>query len=293
MARTQALAASTAVEAALIGPTRHVDVIAATADAAYLRVHDDAGTIMCLATPNAIRVPCAVVAVPPGARAALPSLSADERGTVGDGSLVVGGAAYRVTRWWRPPRPRGLGVVAPGTVAAAVHWLTGRVADPLDSPGRDAVADLMTSLVHGTSPAQAVARLLGRGPGLTPIGDDVLAAALVCLHALGSPAAGPLAAAVTTAAPDATTAVSAALLRHAARGECIPQLAELLDALAAGVADPAAGPLPRAAGGLLAVGHSSGAGLLHGVLIAVTAVHRARGGGRRIEARTTASQEAA
>jgi hypothetical protein len=220
-------------------------------------------------------------------------LEPDENGTVGDSSLTVGSTTFRVTRWWRPPHARSLRTAPPITVAAAVHWLTGRVADPLDAHGREAVADLMDALMHGTPPEPAVARLLGRGPGLTPLGDDVLAAAMVCLHSLGSPAGGALAAAVNAAAPDATTAVSAALLRHAARGECIPQLAELLDALAAGVADPATGPLPRAAGGLLAVGHSSGAGLLHGVLVAVTAVHLALAGRRIDHRRAAASQEAA
>jgi hypothetical protein len=272
---------------------RPVTVIASTGEAAYLRVQDDAGTIICLATPHAVRVPCAAIAAS-APRAGLPVLEPDEVGTVGDCALTIGSTTFRVARWWRPSRARSLRAASPRTVTAAVHWLTGRVADPLDAAGREAVSDLMDALMHGTSPEPAVARLLGRGPGLTPLGDDVLAAAMVCLHALGSPASGALAAAVNAAAPDATTAVSAALLRHAARGECIPQLAELLDALAAGVADPATGPLPRAAGGLLAVGHSSGAGLLHGVLVAVTAVHLALAGGRRIDhRRTAASQEAA
>jgi hypothetical protein len=149
-----------------------------------------------------------------------------------------------------------------------VRWLTGRVADPLDADSRAAVADLVQALGSGGSPADAVHRLLGRGPGLTPTGDDVLAGALVTLHALGAPAVGPLAEVVTAAAPGATTTVSAALLAHAARGECIPQLADLVEAVGDGDA------LPRAAGALLAVGHCSGAGLLHGVLVALAIAHR-------------------
>src|SRR5262249_39110492 len=147
-------------------------------------------------------------------------------GTVGGGVLVVGGSTYRVSRWWRPPRPRGLGAVPPARLAGAVRWLTGRVADPLDTPGPAAGAGLVSALGAGESPAPAVAQLLGRGPGLTPTGDDVLAGALVALSALGAPAAVVLADAVTAAAPGATTTVSAALLTHAARGECIPQLAD-------------------------------------------------------------------
>jgi hypothetical protein len=147
------------------------------------------------------------------------------------------------------------------------------VADPLDGQGRAAVADLVQALKMGSSPDAAVARLLGRGPGLTPTGDDVLAGALVSLNALGAPAAGSLAAAVAASAPTATTKVSVALLRHAARGECIPQLADLLEAVSHGTDSGAASPLPRAAGALLAVGHCSGAGLLHGVLVGFAIAH--------------------
>src|SRR6188472_3568553 len=128
MARTQPLAASTAVESALIGPIRPVTVIASTGEAAYLRVQDDAGTIICLATPHAVRVPCAAIWVSTAASAGgprLPVLEPDEHGTVGDSSLSIGSTTFRVTRWWRPSRARSLRAAPPVTVAAAVHWLTG------------------------------------------------------------------------------------------------------------------------------------------------------------------------
>ncbi len=105
--------------------------------------------------------------------------------------------------------------------------------------------------------------LLGLGPGLTPAGDDVLAGALVTLVAAADPRAVALRAGVRAAAPQRTTAVSAALLRHAGRGECGPELADLLRALA-GAADPVV-----ALGRLCAVGHSSGAALAWGVLLAL------------------------
>jgi hypothetical protein len=218
-----------------------------------------------LVTPTAVRVPCALVLdgkLPPQ----LPD--AGTIATVGNGVVVADGAVFRVARWWRPPRPRGLGAVAPATLAHAGRWLGGSVADPLDPGGRAAVAELVEALGSGEPVEPAVSRLLGRGPGLTPTGDDVLAGALVCLSALGSPAAATLGGAVLAAAPDATTAVSVGLLRHAVRGECIPQLADLLDTIARDMSG-----LPRAAGGLLAVGHCSGAGLLHGVLVALAIAH--------------------
>ncbi len=245
-------------------------VVASTAQATYVTVAGSERTILCIAAADAVRVPCAVVIE---AKSHPVQSPAGTIGTVGGGVLVVGDVTYRVSRWWRPPRPRGLGAVPPARLAGAVRWLNGRVADPLDAAGRAAVADLVQALGAGESPAPAVAQLLGRGPGLTPTGDDVLAGALVALAALGAPAAAGLGDAVTAAAPAATTTVSAALLAHAARGECIPQLADLVEAIGAEGGDPAAGALPRTAGALLAVGHCSGAGLLHGVLVGLAIAH--------------------
>jgi hypothetical protein len=295
MRRSLPIAASAAVELPLVGPPVPATVVAATNLATYLEVHDDDRTIVCLAAASAVRVPCAAVLAP---NLFPPQLPPGTIGTVGNGSIHLSGVEFRVNRWWRPPRPHGLGAVSPAQVSSAVRWLTGRVADPLDGPGRTAVAELVLALSAAasalprpttatapprptTDPAlprppaatdlidDAVRRLLGRGPGLTPTGDDVLAGALVSLTALGSPAAAPLARSVLTAAPDATTTVSVALLRHATRGVCIPQLADLLAALSP--SDQTT--LPRAAGALLAVGHCSGAGLLHGALVGLAIAH--------------------
>jgi hypothetical protein len=260
----------------LVGPARAATVVAATPHAVYLEAADPDGTILCLAAPGAVRVPCALVlekALPPQ-----PPLGTQAE--IGTGNVSIQDSTFRVQRWWRPPRPRGLGAVPPARLGAAVRWLTGRVADPLDAGGRGAVEDLVATLAAGQTPDAPVARLLGRGPGLTPTGDDVLAAALVTLHAFGSPAAPRLADAVRSRAPGATTTVSAALLRHAADGRCIPQLADLLAAIGGTTNHPSiqlssdrAETLPRAAGALLAVGNCSGAGLLHGVLVAVAIAH--------------------
>ncbi len=269
MGRPYLVAASSAVELALVGPQRPVTVVAATTQATYITVGGPDRTIICIAAADAVRVPCAVV-IEAKAQPAPPATGTI--GSVGGGVLTIGTTTFRVSRWWRPPRPRGLGAVPPARLAGAVRWLIGRVADPLDAEARAAVADLVQSLSAGTSPAPSLGRLLGRGPGLTPTGDDVLAGALVVLSALGAPAASILASAVTTAAPTATTTVSAALLTHAARGECIPQLAELIETIGA-APDPNGGALARAAGALLAVGHCSGAGLLHGVLVGLAIAH--------------------
>ncbi|MFN2478623.1 MAG: DUF2877 domain-containing protein [Pseudonocardiaceae bacterium] len=107
--------------------------------------------------------------------------------------------------------------------------------------------------------ATLAARLGGRGPGLTPAGDDVLAGALLAARARCGPAAEPelsaVAASVRTAEP------AAAFLTWAARGQCIEPAHAVLLALAARD-EPRA---HAAAARLVAVGASSGAALLAGL----------------------------
>lgn len=220
------MAASSVTASLLTGPRRPVELVAATAQAAYLATGDPDLPALCLCADTAVRVPCALVLGGP-----LPALDAAS-GHVGAGTLTLGSFTAHVARWWRPPRPRGVTAAA----LAALRFRVPAEPDPLD-----------------------VAHLLGRGPGLTPLGDDILAGALVTLHALGSPRFTPLAAAVRATAPGRTTFVSEALLHHAARGECVPELNAVLTGT-----DP--GPAVEA---LLRVGASSGAGLARGVLAAV------------------------
>jgi hypothetical protein len=221
------MAAPTASAPALTGAPRPVRVALTTPHAIYLATDDPDTPALCLADPVAVRVPCALVLA-----GRLPTLDA-AFGQVGHGVLTVGSHTFRVARWWRAPRPRGV-------TAAARAALRSRVpAEP-------------TPLAPET--------LIGRGPGLTPLGDDILAGALVTLAALDSPAFGALAARVRAVAPGRTTFVSQALLHHATRGECIPELAALLTA-----ADP-----HPALDELLAVGGSSGTGLARGALAALS-----------------------
>ncbi len=103
---------------------------------------------------------------------------------------------------------------------------------------------------------------LGRGAGLTPYADDVLCGG--ARDSLGRrPPGGRRSLPKPSRETDleaATTATSAALLRSAATGRCIDQLAGYLGALA-GDADE----LRRRRSALEAVGHSSGRGLVEGV----------------------------
>jgi hypothetical protein len=239
------VAAAASVAAALLGPRRSATVVAGTRHAVYVSTPDSGSPAICLATPGAIRLPCALVL---GGGAPLPAVRVGDDGRVGGGELVLGGVGYRPVRWWRPPRPRTSG--APPDVDPP----------PLDAATGAAAAELAGALAGDAPLARPVAALLGRGPGLTPLGDDVLAGALVALVAAGSPTGARLAEQVRQTAFRRTTFVSAALLWHAAQGECVPELAAVL----AGA--------PGAPAALLRVGASSGTGLAHGIRAARTAL---------------------
>ena len=136
-------------------------------------------------------------------------------------------------RWWRPDRPTGLAAPAPARLAP---WTR-----PLPPPDP--------------------ALLLGRGAGLTPDGDDVLAGLLVASTAVDDPRLrGWRAATRSVLAARRTTAVSVGMLHAALDGWASPPLSHALVALC-GREDP--GP---AVDRLLAVGHSSGRSLLDGML---------------------------
>jgi Protein of unknown function (DUF2877) len=106
-----------------------------------------------------------------------------------------------------------------------------------------------------------VRRLAGRGEGLTPAGDDVLAGYAAWRHSIGAPTP------VTALAADRSSPLGRAYLRCAERGELPDAGAAVLAALHAG--DPRAAA--RAALELRAWGASSGSALLWG-MCAATAI---------------------
>jgi len=239
-------AASVSLAGVLTGPVRTVTVTASLSRALYLSTLDPDVPALCVTGADAVRVPCALVL---GTGTPVPTAAVGSTARIGAGRVEAGGVGAAVTRWWRPPRPR----------VHLVHADARRQAIRALSGPRRGLPDEAAGLT-GNDPAAAVRALLGRGEGLTPLGDDILAGALVTLIAAGHPRGevlGSTIAAELAARPGATTAVSAALLTHAARGECVPQLAAVLT-------DPT-DRLEPAVEALLRVGHSSGLGLLHGV----------------------------
>ncbi len=211
------------------GSAALVEVLRTRTSIHYETGRDDV-PVLCVCLPPAVRLPGSVVTTtlpPPGPLA------------VRRAGLAQGETRWRVGRWWTPPRPRGL--AAPVRLPAAGSWGA-------------------LPRVRGIVPRA----LIGHGAGLTPLGDDVLAGALVAAGAIEDPRLPRWQRETREALhPGATTAVSRALLHHALAGWATPELADFVEAVCAGPAEPAAG---TAAAALLAVGHSSGSGLLAGVL---------------------------
>lgn len=128
----------------------------------------------------------------------------------------------------------------------------------------DRMAHAASSLLAHTVDDGVVA-WLGRGPGLTPSGDDVLVGMLAALWsagALDARGAAAFNAALELAARRCTTVISVEYLHYASRGMAIGALGDLLSAL--GRSDPA-----RAIGAterLGRFGHTSGMDCLLGAV---------------------------
>lgn len=270
---TYLAAASTAMRPVLAGPTRRAELLGVARGALYLRICEPP-RVLAVLSHDAVRLPCGVLMASTSAELPLTSLA--PRGSAGfvAGEDAVGwtGPAgpvvVRVVREWAPARP-ARGAVSASALAAAHAALAGT-----DS-GIDAglLPELGLAAIDRCAGIAVATRLLGSGPGLTPSGDDVLAGFLTGAAAFGLEAA-PLRQAIAILAPARTTALSATLLWHAARGECIDEVA----ALAAILTGRDHSRMGHAVRRLLSVGHSSGAALALGLVTAAdTALARQEG----------------
>ncbi|MDA0159678.1 DUF2877 domain-containing protein [Solirubrobacter ginsenosidimutans] len=138
--------------------------------------------------------------------------------------------------------------LAPGWRGAVTAAL-----DAAPSPP-DALTAGLSALRRGDE-SEAVAELAGRGEGLTPAGDDVLAGYAAWCHAQGRETA------VVALAAERAAPLGLAYLRCATRGELPEPAAAVLRAIRAG--DVAAAR--RRAAGLSRWGASSGAAILWGI----------------------------
>jgi hypothetical protein len=240
-------------------------------------IHVDAGGFVVTIVDRRAPLPPNALAVPArlDAAAGLPVMGASARlaaGAVEAGGLRVTWDPSRAPLWdARVPCPEALPAAAVSAWSAEVLAELGSeeastpdtVAEhlfgPRDVDGRTGLIELLGSVRRGDpGAARGAARLLtGRGPGLTPAGDDLLAGAAAAVAALGAalgfgPRRGWGRAVVVPDLAHRTTAVSATLLRLAAAGLAPEPLHGVLD----GSGDPRRGM--RSLRRLLRLGHTTG-----------------------------------
>jgi len=261
-----------------------------TRGALYLKIAGPPGALAVLAH-DAVRLPCGLVLPTTSAEVpltslaptllgpplpALPSPDAPAGFVVGDGAVSWTGPAgplvVRAVREWAPARAAQGEVAASALAAVRTALSDASLAGP--DPGVDLrlLADLAAAAGDRDASSAVTARLLGSGPGLTPSGDDVLAGFLAGAAAFRLDAAA-LREAIAVLGPAGTTALSAALLWHAGRGECIGEVAAVAAVLTGHrrIGPEQAG---RAVSRLRSVGHTSGVALDLGLVTAAeSALH--------------------
>ncbi len=255
-------ASSTAIRAVTAGAPQAAQWLGAVDAALYFATTGARPTVFAVLSQDAVRLPCGLVLATTKAELPLTRI-APVRDVRDRENAVVGNDRIA----WAGPD-------GPVTVVAVRQWAPLRVR-PGD-PAGGALAELRVLLapcelgfeqhrldrLAWTADVAGVGGLLGRGPGLTPSGDDVLAGYLLAAGAFGLEIEQVRRAAAERA-PQATSALSAQLLRHAARGEAVRELIDL----AAALTHPDAA-LSVVTARLLQVGHTSGAALAWGVLLA-------------------------
>lgn len=271
---TEGAAASAWLQGLVSGPPRALRAIGVSGPACYLRIAD--GDIVALEAPGGARLPNAVALDPTGQ--GVSGLAVGTAGRIGQHSVRIGARHIRVRRWWdarphvgqastRDLARRRDSLIAPPAPPHHTHGLAGPIAHlAIAAEQRDERA-LPT----------IVADLIGRGPGSTPAGDDVLAGLLATLRAFRVASdrdvvafADALSSEIARATPR-TTALSATLLRCADRGAVVACAGRVLRALAGH------GAIEPAISGLLRLGHTSGRDLLAGMTIGVDVLTTERG----------------
>ncbi|MGO9334917.1 MAG: DUF2877 domain-containing protein [Acidimicrobiales bacterium] len=245
--------ASTAVGELLCGRSQDTIVLASTRVASYLSVPEPGSStpVIALLTQDAVRLPIGVSV----ATGKLPGTGSTVR--IGDGSIVAGDQVWRPVRWWEP-RPH-LG--ADDLFRHGTKLLEVLREQPDSSFGLPIADALGVAVALAAGDVGAALEVIGLGPGLTPDADDVVAGALAVL-ALSGRLQERARDAIDARACTHTTALSAALLVAAGKGQVIPQAAVVLTVLATG------GSLVRlrsAAAELFSVGATSGHDLCAGM----------------------------
>lgn len=234
-------------------------VVHAGRDAVYFRSDAD---VIGVVSRHGVQVPCAISTL----LESVDGLFLDGRPkagdpvTIGAGVVDFGAGQVRVGRYSTFAMRRFERGEA-GMMRTRLLSAVGDTAHP------DELHPTLIALLRDT-PSRALMQVLGNGSGLTPFGDDVVCGMLATLLACGAPCATPLRDEVLELAPQRTTSLSAALLRRTAEGDVLPAFAHVVSAL---LDHPAR--VPSHIARLRAVGHTSGAGMLLGLHLALDHIH--------------------
>lgn len=217
-----------------------------------------------------------------------PAIDLRELFDVGEPVICRGGLArtrdvdldLQQAQVWRPADPRPLQAREPIEAAlrraarVLAHWRCDHrsVIDAEAAPVAASLGAACAAFDIDTALRQAE-RLIGWGEGLTPAGDDFLVGLIAGLDALLQDDArrqdfrDRLSLALSANA-QRTTMIAAHGLRLAAQGHCGAPLHELRDAL---LSEPRAGLVETRLRRALAIGASSGADMVSGLLVGLTA----------------------
>lgn len=268
------VAASGLLAEVLGGPPVDALVVASGRLAAYL-THPARGGDRVVAVVSRRATCPASGLVLPDHRAPVDLLPVGARVRLGGGGLRAPSHRLVVGRWFLPsPAPRRGSPDREALGRARAALAERPVPAEIELARRDG-ARAAEELLRGDDAraAELLVGLLGRGPGLTPTGDDVVAGFLLaCRAVLEAERLDPLARTVLAGARLATTVVSRGMLADAAAGWCPDVVARGL----AGLLAPRPAGADAALADLLRVGSTSGADLLGGAAAVLEASTRTR-----------------
>ncbi|MDJ0952744.1 MAG: DUF2877 domain-containing protein [Acidimicrobiia bacterium] len=258
--------ASTALYSVITGSGTKATVLGSSNHAVWLQAGE---RVVVIGTSDSTRLPNGVQLAAESKEGLFAAIEHEGAVEVGHGRLMLDGLSVEVTRWW-DPRPT-LAATTPEALIAAADGLPDDVPDIDPEPLRTALqARSAGGILHASR------ALLGKGPGLTPEGDDYLAGALAATRllaeALGWERIISMIAGISIPLADLaearTTTFSAALIQSALRGQVAEPAGALLRALT-GRGDVAGSHL-----GLIRVGHTSGPALAAGIVLGAQSLVR-------------------
>jgi hypothetical protein len=256
--------ASIAIHGLLTGSGIEGTVLGTSSHAVWVQA---GGDVIVISIGRGTRLPNGVHLPETAGRELLRRVHQGSKVLIGHGRITIGNVSVTVPRWW-DPRP-ALPAVTAEDLAARLVGL------PSEVPGINTTS-LGLALEVGSAGGILLSAktLLGKGPGLTPEGDDLLTGALGATRILGEATGRERAVALIAGisrplaemAEVRTTAYSAALLEMALRGRLVEPAGALLRALA-GRGDIAASHLS-----LIRLGHTSGPALAAGIVLGAQAL---------------------